>query len=107
MCSSWSTRICFVSYSSRPISVDLPSSTEPAVTRRRRLVSSCSLEVANALPVFHCRLRHAVVGARLSALGHPGGCDLVHDGLDRRGTAQHTAGAGHVADGAEAHRGAE
>src|SRR5918999_5591494 len=33
-CSSWSSKIDFVSYSSRPISVDLPSSTEPAVAKR-------------------------------------------------------------------------
>ena len=34
--SSWSVKIAFESYSSRPMSVDLPSSTLPAVASRRR-----------------------------------------------------------------------
>jgi hypothetical protein len=34
---SWSSKISFDSYSSRPISVDLPSSTDPQVMNRRRL----------------------------------------------------------------------
>src|SRR3954453_16332876 len=102
MCSSWSTRICFVSKSSRPISVDLPSSTEPAVTRRRSSVSRSSLEVANAFPVFHRGLADAVVGAGLAALGDVRCRDLVHDLVDRRRVAYNTAGARHVADRAEA-----
>ena len=32
---SWSSKISFCSYSNRPMSVDLPSSTEPQVRRRR------------------------------------------------------------------------
>src|SRR3954469_17757769 len=102
MCSSWSTRICFVSKSSRPISVDLPSSTEPAVTRRRSSVSRSSLEVANAFPVFHRGFADAVVGAGLAALGDVRCRDLVHDLVDRRRVAYNTAGARHVADRAEA-----
>src|SRR5947208_336097 len=35
-CSSWSTRTCLESYSRRPMSVLLPSSTEPAVAKRSR-----------------------------------------------------------------------
>src|SRR6478752_3445482 len=104
MCSSWSTRICFVSKSSRPISVDLPSSTEPAVTRRSNSVSRNDLEVANALPVFHRGFADAVVGARLAALGDARGGDLGDDLVDRRRVADHAAGARHVADRAEAHR---
>ena len=39
---SWSSKISFDSYSSRPISVDLPSSTEPQVMKRSRLLCSCA-----------------------------------------------------------------
>ena len=35
---SWSSKIIFESYSSRPISVDLPSSTLPQVMKRSRLL---------------------------------------------------------------------
>ncbi len=42
MCSHWSTKTCFVSKRSRPISVDLPSSTEPHVTRRSSSDSAAS-----------------------------------------------------------------
>ena len=40
--SRWSSSISFASSSRRPISVDLPSSTEPAVARRRRSTSRSS-----------------------------------------------------------------
>src|SRR2546421_12468850 len=105
MCSSWSTRICFVSYSKRPISVDLPSSTEPAVTSRSSSVSRNSLEVANALPVLHRRFADTVVGTRLATLGDARGCDLGDHLVDRRRVADDPSGARHVADGAEAHGG--
>src|SRR6266487_140377 len=111
MCSSWSARICFVSKSSRPISVDLPSSTEPAVTSRSSSVSSIErevaiggLEVANALPVLHRGLADAVVGARLAPFGDPGRGDLADDLLDRRRLADDASGAAHVSDRAEPHR---
>src|SRR5437764_3187413 len=107
MCSSWSTRICFVSKSSRPISVDLPSSTEPAVTMRRSSASRNSLEVANALAVLHRRLADAVVRSGLATFRDPGGRDLRHDLVDRRGVADNAAGAAHVADRAEANAGVE
>src|SRR3954452_7518434 len=101
MCSSWSTRICFVSKSSRPISVDLPSSTDPAVTRRSSSVSRSSLEVANAFPVLHRGLRGPVVGPRLPTLGHARRGDLVDDLVKRPCVAEDAAGARHVADGTE------
>src|SRR5215204_4533685 len=104
MCSSWSTRICFVSKSSRPIRVDLPSSTEPAVTRRTSSVAMSASEVANALPVFHRGLACAVVGARLAPLGHAGGGDLRDDLLERARLGGDGAGAAHVADRAEPNR---
>ena len=38
---SWSSKICFDSYSSRPIRVDLPSSTLPQVMKRSSSLASC------------------------------------------------------------------
>src|SRR3954452_11228928 len=107
MCSSWSTKICFVSKSSRPIRVDLPSSTEPHVTSRRRSVFRAVSEVANALPVLHRGLAETVVGAGLTALGDARRRDLLHDRLDRGRRRLDAPGAGHVADRAEADRGDE
>src|SRR3954453_5406941 len=101
MCSSWSTKICFVSYSSRPISVDLPSSTEPHVTRRRSSGAWACSEVANAFAVLHGRLAEAIVGPRLAALGDVRRSDLPHALLDRRHPRLDAARARHVADGAE------
>ena len=43
--SSWSSKIALESSSSRPIRVDLPSSTEPAVANRSRVVSVSSVVV--------------------------------------------------------------
>src|ERR1700755_1303286 len=40
---SWSSNSIFDSYSSRPMTVDLPSSTEPQVMKRSRLFFSCCL----------------------------------------------------------------
>src|SRR2546426_9634455 len=127
MCSIWSTKICFVSNSSRPISVDLPSSTEPHVTRRRSSAAcACSemaltqvpprarawclewaLKIADTLAVLHRGFGEAVVGAGLAALGDTRRGDLVDDLRDRRRVADDAAGAGHVTDGAETHRGGE
>src|SRR3954471_21210941 len=39
--SSVSSKICFESYSNRPMSVDLPSSTDPAVAKRSSSISRC------------------------------------------------------------------
>src|SRR5918999_3107248 len=130
-CSSWSSKIDLVSNSRRPISVDLPSSTEPAVAKRtssdvratgRPLVAAPGItrtggsrprtpvdawpasEIPLLIAVLHCGLRDAVVGARLAALGDAGGGDLGHDGLERLGRRRHGAGAAHVAHRAEAHR---
>src|SRR4051812_30006295 len=75
----WSARIALESCRRRPMSVDLPSSTEPAVARRRRVAIEEvveGLEVPGDLAVLHRRLRHAIVGAGLAALGHVGGGDL-------------------------------
>src|SRR3989442_1447486 len=79
-CSSWSARTALESKSSRPISVDLPSSTEPAVASRRVV----ALEVAGNLAVLHRGLADAVVGARLAALGDPGARDLDDDVVAER-----------------------
>src|SRR4051812_19637516 len=101
MCSSWSTRICLVSYSRRPIKVDLPSSTDPAVTSRSSSVSRRFLEVANALPIFHRCFRDAVVCTCLAPFRHPRRRDLADHGVDRCGVTQHAPCAGHIAHGPE------
>src|SRR5829696_9192146 len=104
---SWSAISALASNSSRPISVDLPSSTEPAVATRS-ISGSCRdpregpLEVPDSLSIFHGRLGCAVVGARLAALGHARGGDLGDDVLERGGARAHGARAGHVADRAVA-----
>src|SRR4051812_37334395 len=102
MCSSWSARICFVSNSSRPISVDLPSSTEPAVTRRQSWVSA-RLEVADTLAVLHRRFADAIVGARLAAFRDARRGDLGDYLVERRRVADYTAGTRHAPDPAEPH----
>src|SRR5215210_1135848 len=103
---SWSAISALASNSSRPISVDLPSSTEPAVATRSISGSSrgCRdpregpLEVPDSLAVFHGGFGDAVVGARLAALGHARGGDLGDDVLERGGARAHGARAAHVAD---------
>src|SRR5260221_2355591 len=107
--SYWSASTDLVSYSSRPTRVDLPSSTEPAVARRKRADtwvagsagasrSTVILEVALSLAVFHGGLGKAVVGAGGPALGDPRRADLLDDVQDADGDRVHGAGAGHVAD---------
>src|SRR5512133_2198644 len=86
------------------MSVDLPSSTEPHVTRRRSSVAWACSEVANALAVLHGRLAESIIGARLAALGDVRCSDLLHDLLDRRRPRLDAARARHVADGSEANR---
>src|SRR3954447_6319950 len=83
------------------MSVDLPSSTEPHVTRRRSSACCACSEIADTFPVLHRSFREAVVGPRLAALGHTGRRDLVDDLSDRRSIGHDAAGAGHVADSAE------
>src|SRR3954471_18042418 len=111
--SSWSARIALASWSRRPISVDLPSSTEPAVARRSRSERATEpypwplppwrLEVAGNLAVLHRGLAGAVVGARLAALGDLRGGDLGDDRVELRGGRGDGARAAHVADGPVAH----
>src|SRR4051812_15060334 len=109
--SSWSARIAFASWSRRPISVDLPSSTEPAVARRSRseratrplpLPLPLPLEVAGNLAVLHRGLADAVVRARLAALRDLRRRDLGDDVVQRGRGRRHGAGAAHVADRAVA-----
>src|SRR3954449_4611981 len=111
--SSWSARIALASWSRRPISVDLPSSTEPAVARRSRSERATEpypwplrpwpLEVAGNLAVLHRGLARTVVGARLAALGDLRGGDLGDDRVELRGGRGDGARAAHVADGPVAH----
>src|ERR687896_2626309 len=113
--SSWSSKIDFESNSSRPMSVDLPSSTEPAVANRNMsmltgraplLATSCgnrtSSEVAFLLAVFHGRLAGPVIRPGLAALGDAGGRDLLDDLIQRGGHRLDRTGAAHVAHGAVA-----
>ena len=44
----WSSKMLLASYSSRPISVDLPSSTEPAVENRSNSITKCFLRAARS-----------------------------------------------------------
>src|SRR6266542_4075893 len=86
------------------MSVDLPSSTEPQVTRRRSSACCAASEIADTLAVLHRCFGEAVVCACLAALGDTGRGDFVDDRADRRRVGDDTAGARHVADGAEPHR---
>src|SRR6476646_7534389 len=116
-CSSWSSNTCLESYSSRPINVLLPSSTEPAVVKRSRSsvtsppdrhrarrarearpskLALRALEVPGLLAIPHRRLGYPVISPRLAALGDPRGGDLEHDLLERRGLGADAAGAAHV-----------
>src|SRR3954449_6840414 len=111
--SSWSARIALASWSRRPMSVDLPSSTEPAVARRSRSERATEpnswplrplpLEVAGNLAVLHRGLADPVVGARLAALGDLRGGDLGDGRVELRGGRGDGARAAHVADGPVAH----
>src|SRR3954468_7482478 len=80
--------------------VDLPSSTEPAVTSRSR---SVALEIADTLAVLHRGFADPVVCTCLAALGHARRGDLGDDVDELRGLGEHASSARHVADGAEAH----
>src|SRR5947207_11799037 len=64
-------------------------------------------EVALSLAILHCRLGHAIVSARLPALGHLRGGDLGDDLAERAGRRFHRARAAHVADRAVANARAE
>ena len=63
-----------------------------------------SIRSTRPLAVLHGGLGHAVVGARLAALGDARRGDLGHDVVERGGARRDGAGAAHVADGAVAHR---
>src|SRR3954452_16800855 len=121
MWASLSSKIDFESWSRRPISVDLPSSTLPIVAKcsgagRRTSTprgsersSSTTLisEVPLPLAVFHARFRDAIVGPRGAPRGEPGDARLgddVGDGGRRRLARRRARG---VADGPEAHGGLE
>src|SRR5687768_5171537 len=92
---SWSSKMALESYSSRPIRVLLPSSTEPAVASR----SSSTLEIPFLLAVLHRRLGEPVVGPGGASLGDAGGGHLGDDLGDSSGRRFHRPGAVHVADG--------
>src|SRR6476646_3845939 len=84
------------------MSVDLPSSTEPQVTRRRSSACCACSEIADTLAILHRRLGEAVIGPRLAAPGHACRRDLVAHLRDRCRAGHDAPRARHVADGAEA-----
>src|SRR4051812_26841003 len=107
--SSWSARIALASCRRRPMSVDLPSSTEPAVARRSRSERATEtrplplpLEIAGNLAVLHRGLADAVVRARLAALRDLRRGDLGDDVVQRRRGRRDRPRAAHVADRAVA-----
>src|SRR3954466_15322624 len=85
--SNWSSKIALESNSSRPMSVDFPSSTDPAVANRKMSI----LEVTFLLAIFLGGRAGPVRGAGRAALGDPGGRDLHDDLLDRGGGRLHGA----------------
>src|SRR4029079_13346161 len=103
MCASWSSKIDWESWSRRPISVDLPSSTLPSVANRSGASRDTS-EVADTLAVFHPRFGDAVIGPGRTALGDPGDGGLGDDVLDGERRRLDRGRAGGVADRAEPHR---
>src|SRR3954465_11195158 len=111
--SIWSSKIDLESYSRRPMSVDLPSSTDPAGASLRMSMLTvpsslpCSSEVPLALAVLHGGLARTVVGAGLAALGDPRRGDLGADPVQGRGRGRRGGGAAHVAGRAVADLGLE
>src|SRR5690606_12224675 len=117
--SSWSWKICFESYSRRPISVDLPSSPEPVVASRTssmswRFATVVTIrswfaggggrgpsEVPLPLAVLHGSFADPVVGAAGSAFGDTSRGHFLDDLLDRLRLRFEGGGAGHVSDRAE------
>ena len=88
------------------MSVDLPSSTEPQVLKRRISIGmgETSEHIRNILAFLRSSIAASldfVVGAR-AALGHAGGGDLGDDVIHGVGRAFDEAGADDVADGAHA-----
>src|SRR3954453_6796289 len=126
MAASWSSKMPFESNSSLPMSVLLPSSTEPAVEKRSKskLLSSAAqrlacaaarysgrlpahagvrlslahLEIPLALAVFHGRLGKRVVGAGSATLRDPRRGNLEDDVRHVGGVRVDRTGAGHVPD---------
>src|SRR5688572_22828922 len=87
------------------MSVDLPSSTEPQVLKRRISIGGWEwgmerLKVSGLLPVFHRSFAGLVVRAR-AAFGDTRGCDLGNDIVDRVSLRFDHTGADHVGDGAD------
>src|SRR5665809_112397 len=89
------------SSSSRPISVDLPSSTERRWRTAAGPWTAQPSEVALSLAVLHGGLTEAVVTTGGAALGDPRDGDLVDDLGDGRCLGLHAAGERQVPDGAE------
>src|SRR5690348_15784594 len=87
------------------MSVDLPSSTEPQVLKRRISMGCCEwgirLKISGLLPVFHRRLAGLVIGAG-ATLGHTRGGNFGDDVVDAVSPRLNHSRADHVRDGAHA-----
>src|SRR5579859_347436 len=92
--------IDLLSYKSRPMSVLFPSSTLPAVMKRK--ISMSLLKISVLLPVLHRCFRHLIVNAGLSALADFGGDDFIDDLVQRICFRFYGSRASHVAHGAVA-----
>src|SRR6476661_160144 len=101
--SIWSLNTVLVSYSSLPMRVLLPSSTDPAVANLRMSI----LEIPLTLAVLHGCFAELVVATGGSALGDPRDCHLVDDLVDGVGVRHDRGGEARVAHGAVAHPGPE
>src|SRR5260221_451145 len=108
---SWSSNIALVSYSSRPISVLLPSSTLPALEKRSMPVSTGdmvsiadTLKVSFLLAQLHRSFRCLVVHARSASFRDAGRRGFDDDLLRIGRVGFHRAGAGHVSHGTKPHR---
>src|SRR5579862_2051942 len=87
------------------MSVDLPSSTEPQVLKRRISMGCCDggirLKISGLLPVFHCGFTGFVIGAG-AALRHARSGDFIDDVLDAVSPRFNHSCADHVGNGADA-----
>src|SRR6267143_1683305 len=106
---SWSSWIARASYSSRPMSVLLPSSTLPAVANLSGCINRdrpyfSHLEVPLLLPSLHGGFRRLVVHPRRAALGQPRNPGFFDDFFCIESIGFDRASAADISDRAEAHR---
>lgn len=95
--------VCVLGTQGAPQASHLPlRNTKYAMQERIGFQSERTLEVSLPLSIFHRGLVAAVVGP-VGPFCHAGGGDLFNDSRQAAGSGADRAGAGHVADRAEAH----